>query len=147
MKKVFEKWWDNGSKYFGIINYKKSWKENGNKPRIDFYTNGAKKRNPKDTCLDVHLIVGYTIFNYTDFNYWTNARRGEEGEMEKLKPCLCEGRPKVEMVEKIGIPSGDMGWQVTITCKKCGFQAVRWALLKSWAKESAYKKWNKLNSR
>ena len=69
MKKIFEKWWDNESKYFGILNYKKSWKENGNKPRIDFYTNGAKKRNPKDTCLDVHLIVGYTIFNYTDFNY------------------------------------------------------------------------------
>ena len=69
MKKIFEKWWDNGSKYFGILNYKKSWKENGNKPRIYFHTNGAKKRNPKDTCLDVKLIVGYTIFNYTDFNY------------------------------------------------------------------------------
>lgn len=69
MKKVFEKWWDNESKYFGILNYKKSWKENGNKPRICFHTNGAKKRNPKDTCLDVHLIIGYTIFNYTDFNY------------------------------------------------------------------------------
>ena len=29
----------------------------------------GKKRNPKDTCLDVHLIIGYTIFNYTNFNY------------------------------------------------------------------------------
>lgn len=69
MKVIFEKWWDNGNKCFGIRNLKKSWKEIGNKPRMSFFTNGAKKGNPKDTCLDIHLILGYTIINYTNFNY------------------------------------------------------------------------------
>ena len=69
MKMVFEKWWGNDSKCLAIRNYKKSWKENGNKPMLKFWTNGAKKRNPKDTCLDVNLIIGYTIINYTNFNY------------------------------------------------------------------------------
>lgn len=67
MKVIFQKWWDKDRKQFSIINYKKAWKENGNKPRINFYTNGAKKN--KDSCLDVHLTIGYTILNYTDFNY------------------------------------------------------------------------------
>ena len=66
---IFEKWWGKGTKCFRIINYKEAWQENGNKPRIDFWTNGAKKSNPKDVCLDVHLVIGYTIFNYTNFNY------------------------------------------------------------------------------
>ena len=69
MKTIFEKWWDRDRKCFSIRNYRKSWKENGNKPRIDFWANGAQKSNPKDTCLDVHLIIGYTIINYTNFNY------------------------------------------------------------------------------
>lgn len=69
METIFEKWWDKENKYFSIKNHKKAWKENGNKPRIDFHTNGAKKHNPKDTCLDVTLIIGYVIINYTNFNY------------------------------------------------------------------------------
>lgn len=69
MKVIFQKWFDNETKQFSIINYKKSWKENGNKPRLDFYTNGAKRGNIKDSCLDIHLVIGYTIFNYTNFNY------------------------------------------------------------------------------
>jgi hypothetical protein len=69
VKILFEKWWDKDKKYFSIINYRESWIENGNKPRLNFRTNGAKKNNPLDTCLDVHLIIGYTIINYTNFNY------------------------------------------------------------------------------
>jgi hypothetical protein len=67
LKKIFEKWWNNGNKCFSIRNYRKAWKENGNKPRIDIWTNGAKKSNPKDTCFDATLIIGYTIINYTNF--------------------------------------------------------------------------------
>lgn len=62
--------------------------------------------------------------------------------MERLKPSNCGCRPKVEIVKKIGIPSGHMGYQATITCRKCGFQVTRWALLKSWARKSVYKAWN-----
>jgi len=69
MKKVFEKWWDKDTKNFSINNYKEAWKENGNKPRLKFHTNGSKKKNEKDTCLDVSIIIGYTIFNYTNFNF------------------------------------------------------------------------------
>lgn len=63
MKKIFDKWWDKDTKNFSIINYKDSW----NKPRIDFHHNGAKKKNG-DKCFDASLIIGYTIFNYTNFN-------------------------------------------------------------------------------
>lgn len=66
---ILEKWWNNDNKSFSIRNYKKWWKENGNKPRISLHTNGAKKNNKKDTCLDVSLIIGYTVFNYTNWNY------------------------------------------------------------------------------
>jgi hypothetical protein len=67
MKTIFEKWL--GERCFSVRSYKKAWRENGNKPRIDFWTNGAKKSNPKDTCLDVTLIIGYTVFNYTNFAF------------------------------------------------------------------------------
>lgn len=67
MKKIFEFWWRNSTKVFQITNYKKSWKEYGNKPRLSFYHNGAKK-SKGDNCFDVHLIVGYTVFNYTNFD-------------------------------------------------------------------------------
>lgn len=67
MKTIFEKWWDKDTKYFGIINYKKSWKEVGNKPRLLLHENGGRRRNG-DNCFDVNLIIGYTIIMYTNFN-------------------------------------------------------------------------------
>lgn len=67
MKNIFEKWWDNGNKVFQVTNYKKSWIEVGNPPLLRFRTNGAKKKNG-DKCLDTHLEIGYTVFNYTNFN-------------------------------------------------------------------------------
>jgi hypothetical protein len=67
MKKIFEKWWDKNTKSFSIINYKKAWKESGNKPRVDFHTNGAK-RSKVDRCFDATLVIGYTIFNYTNWD-------------------------------------------------------------------------------
>jgi hypothetical protein len=67
MKEIYEKWWDNGNKVFQITNYKKVWKGVGNPPLFRFRTNGAKKKNG-DKCLDVFLEIGYTVFNYTNFN-------------------------------------------------------------------------------
>lgn len=67
MKIIYEKCWDNGNKVFQITNYKKSWKEVGNKPLLRFRTNGAKK-SKGDNCLDVHLEIGYTVFNYCNFD-------------------------------------------------------------------------------
>lgn len=67
MKEICEKWWANGSKVFQITSYKKDWKENGNPPLFRFRTNGARKRNG-DKCLDIHLEIGYTVFNYTNYN-------------------------------------------------------------------------------
>lgn len=67
MKIIFQKWWAKDTKCFSIINYRKPWKEVGNRPRINFHTNGAKKRYG-DTCLDVQLILGYIIITYTNFN-------------------------------------------------------------------------------
>lgn len=67
MKKIYEKWWDNGNKVFQITNYKKAWKAVGHPPLFRFRTNGARKENG-DNCLDVHLEIGYTVFNYTNFN-------------------------------------------------------------------------------
>ena len=67
MKKIFEKWWCKGTKVFSIRSYKKSWKEVGNKPRISLHSNGGKRKNG-DNCFDVTLTIGYTIFNYTNFD-------------------------------------------------------------------------------
>ena len=67
VKKIFEKWWDKGNKVFQITNYKKSWKEVGNKPRFLLHENGGRKKNG-DNCFDISLIIGYIIFNYTNFN-------------------------------------------------------------------------------
>ena len=62
-----KKWFGNTSRVFSIINYKDSWKKNGNKPRIEFFENGGRRKNG-DKCFDVYLIIGYTIFNYCNYN-------------------------------------------------------------------------------
>lgn len=49
------------NKYFSIISYKRSWKEHGIKPRINFFTNKGFFKS----CLDITLIIGYIIINYT----------------------------------------------------------------------------------
>lgn len=67
MKIIFEKWWKNGTKVFQIVSHKKSWKKVGNKPRFALYENGGRKKKG-DNCFDITLIIGYTIFDYTNFN-------------------------------------------------------------------------------
>ena len=67
MKTLFEKWWRNGTKCFQIVNYKREWKENGNKPRLYMFENDGRKKNG-DIVFDISLIVGYTIFNYTNWD-------------------------------------------------------------------------------
>ena len=80
MKVIFEKWWDNHTKSFDIVNHKKSWREEGNKPKISFHTNGAKRKHG-DVCFDATLIIGYTIFNYT--NWDLQKKRGDQNAKEK----------------------------------------------------------------
>jgi hypothetical protein len=67
MKIIIQKWWKNSSKCFQITNYKKAWKENGIKPRLHLHHNGGKRKKG-DNCFDISLIIGYTIFNYTNFD-------------------------------------------------------------------------------
>lgn len=67
MKVIFQKWWNNSNKQFSIINFKKPWKEVGNPPLFRFRTNGGRRKNG-DRCLDVFLEIGYTVFNYTNFD-------------------------------------------------------------------------------
>ena len=64
---IFDKWWDNGNKNISLLNYRKSWKENGNPPMFCVRTNGAKKKNGA-TCFDFLIYFGYLILNYTNFN-------------------------------------------------------------------------------
>lgn len=73
MKVIFEKWWDKDTKCFSIRNHKEAWKKSGTKPRVDFHHNGAK-RSKGDKCFDVSLVIGYTIFNYTN---WDLQKDGE----------------------------------------------------------------------
>ena len=73
MKIIFERWWKNGTKYFGILNYKKYWI----KPQFSFRTNGAKKRKG-DKCFDCTLTIGYTVITYTNFNL--QGRRVSNGK-------------------------------------------------------------------
>ena len=64
--------------------------------------------------------------------------------MGKLKPChLCGGRGKKTIDRRFGVPSGDLGYQATVQCIKCGHTEISWALCKSWVDESIVKKWNR----
>lgn len=83
MKTIFEKWWDNGNKQFSIISYKKPWKEVGNPPLLRFRTNGGKKKNG-DRCLDVFLEIGYTVFNYTNFNLQNSGKKNEKKSLNNI---------------------------------------------------------------
>ncbi len=67
MKIIYEKWWDRDTKVFSVINYKDAWKQNGNKPRLKIFENGGRRKNG-DKCFDIHLIIGYTIFNYCNYD-------------------------------------------------------------------------------
>ena len=76
MKLIFEKWWNCNTKVFQVTNYKKAWKENGNKPKFRIYTNGGKRKDG-DNCFDLIIILGYTIFNYTNFALQNYKKRGK----------------------------------------------------------------------
>lgn len=76
---LLEWWFDKGNKYISIRNFKPirqaNLKEYGNNPDININrqwgirTNGARRGNPKDKCLDWYLNLGHIQINYTDFNY------------------------------------------------------------------------------
>jgi hypothetical protein len=62
-------WWDKKcDKQFSIRWMRPWWSKNGIGQIWRIRTNGARK-NSKDTCLDVHIELGYLVFNYTNFNY------------------------------------------------------------------------------
>ena len=71
---LFQKWWDKGNKQFSIHCYYSSWSKNGTGMRWGYRTNGAKKSNPRDTCLDVYLELGYIVINYTNFALQKSAQ-------------------------------------------------------------------------
>lgn len=73
---LFQKWWDNNTKQLSIRWEYSSWSKNGTGMIWRFRTNGAKKSNPEDTCLDVFLELGYLVINYTNFNLQKNSRKG-----------------------------------------------------------------------
>lgn len=73
MKEIIVKTWDNGNKWLGVYDYKKPWKKNKIKPAFKIGTNGAR-RSKGDTCLDCHIILGYLVINYTDFNLQRRRR-------------------------------------------------------------------------
>lgn len=66
-KVIFQKWFCNGTKVIALYDYKNPWKENGNKPRIKIYDNGARRKKG-DRCFDFHIIIGYLIFNYCNYD-------------------------------------------------------------------------------
>ncbi|MEK4025438.1 hypothetical protein [Sporosarcina sp. FSL W7-1283] len=78
-------WFDKSNKNLSITNFKQIRKQNfleyGNDPDINvkrrwgISTNGAKKENPKDSCLDWQLDLGHIHINYTDFNYNKKYRK------------------------------------------------------------------------
>lgn len=76
---LLDYWFDKGNKNLTILNFKQIRKQNfkdyGNdsdiniKRRWGIHTNGAKKGNPNDNCLDWQLDLGHIHINYTNFNY------------------------------------------------------------------------------
>lgn len=82
MKEIFEFWWSKHTKCFQITSFKKVWKENGVKPLFRLHHNGAK-RSKGDVCFDIELIVGYVVFNYTNFDL--QKRRKRKNERQSFK--------------------------------------------------------------
>ncbi|MBZ5203211.1 hypothetical protein HU147_18570 [Planomicrobium chinense] len=76
---IFDWWFNKGNKNITIKNFKhiriRNYIEYGHDPEINtkrrwgIHTNGARKGNPKDSCLDWQLDLGHIHINYTDFNY------------------------------------------------------------------------------
>ena len=66
-KEYLDIWWAKNTKHIGLLNYRESWKEVGNKPMWGIRTNGGRRKNG-DTCFDFFVHFGYLIFNYTNFN-------------------------------------------------------------------------------
>lgn len=74
-----EMWFDKSNKHISIRDFRYIRKQNYLEYGDDSYinikrqwgirTNGAKKENKKDTCLDWYLSLGHIQINYTNFNY------------------------------------------------------------------------------
>ena len=74
MKIIVQLDWRKETKFFNIVNHRKEWKEVGNKPRFCIHSNGAKRKNG-DKCFDISLIIGYTVFSYTNFDLQREVKR------------------------------------------------------------------------
>ena len=98
MKKIVEKWWKHDRKCFQITNYKKAWKENGNKSRLSFHTNGGSRRKG-DNCFDCTLIIGYTVFNYTHFDMQYEKREREKKILVKQQKKSLRKRENSQNAE------------------------------------------------
>jgi hypothetical protein len=69
MKDPLFQWWNkNTDKQLSIRWMRPWWSKNGVGQIWRIRTNGANKKN-KDTCLDVHIELGYLVINYTNFRY------------------------------------------------------------------------------
>ena len=80
MKKIIEWWWADDNKVFQITNYKKAWKELGNKPFFIYcHNNGGRRRNG-DKCFDISLHIGYTIINYCNFDLQRTRKKVKTNE-------------------------------------------------------------------
>jgi len=86
MKTLLDIWFGrNDCKNLTIINFKDLRKENlalyGDDPEANtkrqwgVRTNGAKRGNPKDSCLDWFLNLGHIQINYTNFEFNRRFRR------------------------------------------------------------------------
>lgn len=80
-----DKWFDNGNKLISIMNWKpirkRNLKEYPNDPDVNvkrqwgIHTNGAKRGNPRHSCLDWTLNLGHISINYVNFNYNAKYRK------------------------------------------------------------------------
>lgn len=66
-KVIFQKWFCKDTKVISLISYKVPWKENANKPMFKIHENGGRRRKG-NMCFDLHIIIGYWVFNYCNYN-------------------------------------------------------------------------------
>ena len=78
-KDYIECWFSKGNKTICLWNFKHIRKRNKqeypNDPDINaerkwgIHTNGARKGNPEDSCLDLTIDLGHISINYVNFDY------------------------------------------------------------------------------
>lgn len=97
-----EIWWKYGARYLQVRNMARVWRAVGKRPAWVCRTNGGRAEDA--VCFERHLVIGYLVITYINFDVQKVKRKAEAYPCENCAHCAraswefpcdeCE-RPKV----------------------------------------------------